>query len=200
MDIGHALIRPLADVALSLDFVLEDLKSDQSHEKATIEDNAKKLRGLCKMLAIAKDSFNDPDGIEDIDLSDLLSTHGEVLSLLSGRKLNYPNKAYNIIFSKRELAAFNNIILICWKCHSILPKGSTVDIHYLADSNDKLFLRIQNEAPEVMKNIIKRLKVLKVVQIFTGLARSYQLAARNGWKIEYNFIDNKNQFDLIIPH
>lgn len=207
-DIGHTLIRPLGDVAFSLDTISSSLtdmpiRSDQiEHTRVQIDAAARMLRSLSSMLLLAKESYRTPLEPEEVDICHDLSIQRDALSLQLGRKIAIyaPHNIAPIKLTKRSLSALMNIALhLLQNAAQNSPPNSEVAI-LVQSAKNKLILEIENTSSEVPNDIIKSaMATSEITPSFAGLPRSYQLAARNGWDLEYLRRNEKNVFRLVIP-
>ena len=198
VDIGHTLIRPLGDATVTLDSVEQWLREDQSYEKKQLNAVSKQLRSLSTMLRIAKDSFNDPTGTTTVSLREMLGPQLDDFSLLSGRQVHYlSTDDFRITITKRALAALFNI-MVNLVDNAIRYSNSSVGIRYSAQ--DKyIILRVESEGSEIPGHILDTARYAESgADIFKGLPRSYQLATRNGWELQYLRERNKNSFEVKI--
>lgn len=201
LDIGHTLIRPLGDVAISLDIVAACLHEDQTYEKKELDAACKRLRGLSKMLTIAKDSFNEPKVTTTVSLREVIAPQLDVFSLSSGRLVSYlPKNDPIITINKRALAALLTIVVnLVDNAIRYSIKGSKIEVQCFVE-NRNVILRIENKGLEIPKRDLNGIHPTQDrPEIFRGLPRSYQLAARNGWELKYLYVQNINRFDVIIP-
>jgi hypothetical protein len=203
VDIGHVLIRPIADVALALDVVAEGMTKDQEHEKYLAESACKKLRSLSAMLRVAKDAFNDPTGVvNSMNLQEILQPQIDAIALLTGCQVKVCLDDLYINGTRGMLAALFNVIINLVE-NAIRSSQQNkmrppVVVNYEIQDH-KLTLNIENEANRMIPASV--LNESKAAQsgpnLFKGLPRAFQLVARNGWDLHYSYINNRNRFDLI---
>ena len=198
VDIGHTLIRPLGDVASALDLVAGALTKDHSHELILIDAATKKLRSLSRILSIAKDGFNNPTEMVEIDLKIDFSAIFDAFPLLHNKKiLNLSEINFDISISKRALAALLNIMVNLVENAIIWGENDfPIEIHHKIEDNNVL-LTVESGGFPVEENILKESSMSQPdLAIFKGLPRSYQLAALNGWELTHAHNDKKNTFFL----
>jgi hypothetical protein len=201
-DIGHALIRPLGDVAVSLDSLAIDLYEssfDSNHAAYQVESASTMLRSLSRMMALAKESYNEPLQSYDVDIFEDLNLQCNAISLTSGREviLDKKNTIGKVNLTKRNHAALLNIAInLLQNATQNSPIKSKVNVTIDRTQNE-LILIVENQGVEVLERTIKSAKVTpETPQSFRGLPRSYQLAAQNGWELDYSRKSNRNYFIL----
>jgi hypothetical protein len=202
-DIGHVLIRPLGDVALSLDTLLTD------HEAIVdefaiyqIESAAKMLRALSRLLSLAKESYNQPTLTEVASVTGDLLMQSEPIEIMSGREIEFhaTDNIGAVTFTKRSHAAFINIAVnLLQNATQNAPRRSRVKL-FVERKEDNVVLTIENIGEMISDATITEAKAkADATPSFRGLPRSYQLAARNNWQLDYSSNNGTNQFRLTIP-
>ena len=202
-DIGHVLIRPLGDVALSLDTLLLDrsLLADH-HARSQVETSIKMLRGLSRLLSLAKESYNQPTLSESVKIVENLRLQSEPIAATSGRaiRVEADPQIGPIVLTKRSHAALMNVTInLLQNATQNSPVKSEVVLR-LSRAPDVLVLSVDNRGSVVPDRTIEDAKATTdPAPRFRGLPRSYQLAARNGWNLEYISHEGANRFTLTVP-
>lgn len=202
VDIGHSLIRPIADVALALDTVAEGLREDQNYEREKIENACRKLRGLSAMLRIAKDAFNEPTGVIEMELQSILQPQLDAIALLTGCKVDVQLNRISITATRGVLAALLNVIINL--VDNAIRAGqkdkinTPIKVGYEIAPNGHMILSVENETPEKITGaVLDKAKAMQNDEnMFRGLPRSFQLVARNGWELIYSYNNQRNRFEL----
>jgi len=206
-DIGHALIRPIGDVAFSLEAVADELstrKADIEHAKSAVGKGTKMLRSLASMLTIAKESHNQPLKQKHVNITKDLANHIEAYSLVLGRRVvDCSNGAVEpFAMTKRSYAALINVAInLIDNASRAAPMHSKVEVT-VKRTKDKLLLFVENEGLAIATRTLEdAMRVQDAPIRFQGLPRSYQLAARNGWHLQYRRVRGKkrNRFELTVP-
>ncbi len=204
-DIGHALIRPLGDVAVSLDALAIDFSEESfniEHARVQVESASKVLRSLSRIMSIAKESYHDPVSLNNVDVYKDLELQGEAIYLSSGKEINISQKQIigMINMAKHDHAALLNIAinLLQNAAQNALFKSQ---VEMIIDRTDKeLILIVKNRGIEVRPEILDSARQKSdTQQSFRGLPRSYQLAAQKNWELLYYREDQKNCFRLNVP-
>jgi hypothetical protein len=206
IDIGHTLIRPLGDVAFSLELVAIRLGKDKEKFKGPIQrlnESADKLRGLSQMLSIVKDSFNNPTELTNINLNDFLGSQAKIFSLQTNHDVvNVSKSEKNMIIDLTKMASaalmnlWSNLIDNAIRNSD---RGTKIEYWYSRKGND-VTITLKNKGLKIPDTVINRAQDLQhEPDLFKGLPRAYQLAVRNGWKIDYERNGNFNIFSIVIP-
>jgi hypothetical protein len=202
-DIGHVLIRPLGDVAMSLDIVHGDpsIVSDD-HARSQIQTAIDMLRGLSRLLLLAKESYDQPTLPVSVDIVNDLLIQSKPIEATSGRRISVQADvaAGSIILSKRSHAALMNIAInLLHNATQNSPLKSDVSFS-VKRSEETLILSVENQGQPVPSQTIQDAKALPgATPRFRGLPRSYQLAAGNGWELDYRAVGGSNRFTLTVP-
>jgi GAF domain len=202
-DIGHNLIRPIGDAAFSLDTLLSDAESGvDGHSRLQIKTACNMLRALSRMLAVAKESYNKPLELEQVDVVQDLSAQTEPISASSGRRIRIQRDGQldPITLTKRSHAALINVVInLLQNATQNSPHNSEVIVNIVRREND-LCLSIENMGSQIPADTIERARSsADQNQRFRGLPRSFQLASRNGWNLDYAARERANRFTLILP-
>jgi len=203
LDIGHTLIRPLGDVAFSLDITSENLKRKKNSDKDIhrLESSAMKLRVLSQMLSIAKDSFNNPAEIVEVSLREILLPQSNVISLKSGRKIiDQSAEDIRLELRRRSLAALIDITTnLIDNAVLYSDRNSAIELKYAKEGRD-VIISIQNQGHPIPEDVLKKAQQAeRSGYLFKGLTRSFQLAAKNDWKLIPECDQGKNRFTLLLP-
>lgn len=205
-DIGHALIRPLGDVAFALDVVsaeLADAPPELRQSQARVEAATTMLRSLSGMLSLAKESHNQPLQHHEVDVRADLCSHLEAFTLTSGRKVIDRSKGTlePIRLTRRSHAALVNIAInLVDNATRNSPMHSEVTVR-IDRSGAALLLVVENPGEAISGDIMNDAMALPDAPTrFKGLPRSYQLATRNGWTLTYKPGEGVNRFDLTVPY
>jgi signal transduction histidine kinase len=202
LDIGHTLIRPLGDVAVSLDIVVEAMKEDQNHERELAASATKKLRALSQMLSIAKDGFNNPQEIRTVNLREEFTPQLEAIKLQAGIKiLDLSQGKLIITITKRALASLLTIVVNL--IDNAIRYGNPaypIEIRYIAEK-ERVLIQVENQGIKIPDETLKEARSAQGndEDIFKGLPRSYQLAARNGWEVKQERLESRNRFEISAP-
>ena len=204
-DIGHALIRPLGDVAVSLDAVALDFSEESfniEHAKVQVESASIVLRSLSRIMSIAKESYHDPVSLNSVDVYADLEPQGKAIYLSSGREIKISRKKVigKIEMAKHDHAALLNIAInLLQNAAQNAPFKSQVEM-VINRTDKELILIVKNQGIEVRPDILDSARQKPDThQSFRGLPRSFQLAAQKNWELLYHREDQKNCFQLKVP-
>jgi hypothetical protein len=202
-DIGHNLIRPIGDAAFSLETVLGNTEpAIGEHSRLQIKTACNMLRALSRMLAVAKESYNKPLERENVDVVQDVAAQTGPISASTGRKIDIRQTGPmdQVVLTKRSHAALINVVInLLQNATQNSPRSSEVIVN-VTRKGTGLSLSIENQGSPIPTDTIERARSsADPNQRFRGLPRSFQLASRNGWDLDYSIRDRVNRFTLRLP-
>jgi signal transduction histidine kinase len=161
------------------------------------------LRSLSTMLKIAKESYNEPLKILRVDITRDLRLQCGAISAASGREIKLTTHGSTALLSlnQRSYANLMNVVMnLLQNATQNSPHRSEVEL-IIERREDELILSVENLGFAISKKIIDEAQVaVERGDYFRGLPRSCQLAARNGWELDYVRLTDKNRLTLTVPY
>jgi signal transduction histidine kinase len=159
------------------------------------------LRALSKLLLLAKESYNQPTLLESADIVQDLKLQSSPIAATSGRTIRVESipDIGPVTLTKRSHAALINIAVnLLHNATQNSPPLSEVSLRVEREGAN-LVLAVENVGAAISSEVVRGAQAKgDTTPSFRGLPRSYQLAARNNWQLEYKFCGGTNRFTLTV--